>query len=316
MKRIAQQSALFGACLIVFYAVNVWVINRLYISGKRAACWVNPQFSAVGGQDFQVTHQWDSSAFYDVVVAGSSHAYRGYDPRIFAQHGLHLFTIGTGYQNALASYVLLKNDCRLKPGSLLIVDLYDNTFTGDGMGCFSRLIPNAASETTAREFLLRVPDLRLMNAYFCYLATDQGTIETQLKEGYVFNGYSQNLDSAKKTLDTTAVADEVYSFRGEYLEYLNRIIDLAQSQQCRVVLVSHPVPMSPRNLAFHQAFRAYLEPLIKQKEVRYLDFSAHNEFDPANHFMDANHLNQAGVDQYNAILLDTLASLQLISKKS
>lgn len=309
-------SCLFLFAMIVFYLFNQAVINSFYLSGKRLACWINPQFAAVGGQDRQVTLDWKPEAHYDVVVAGSSHAYRGYDPRIFQSRGFSMYTIGTGYQNTLASYVLLKNDCRPSPNSLVILDIYDNTFSGDGMGCFSRLIPNAASETSARDFLRYAFDLRLLNAYFCYAFTDQSRIETPLKPGYVFNGYSETYDSSRTVVDTSQVGTGDHSFDATYLDYIREMHALLRQQGCRLVLASHPMVVSPRSKAFHQAFRAYCDSVIQSEQLIYIDLSEHPGFHPQHHFMDGNHLNQAGVEKYNHLLLDTLQKLHLLPPTS
>jgi hypothetical protein len=315
MRKIAQNVGLFVVFLIAFYAVCVVLINRTYISGKRIACWVNPQFAAIGGQDYLVTHNWDSTASYDVVVAGSSHAYRGYDPRIFAKRKLNMYTIGTGYQNTMASLILLENDCQLTPGGLVIIDLFDNTFSGDGMGCFSRLIPNAVSTETAFDLTRAKWDIRLFNALSCYLASDNYRIETPVKEGFIYNGYSESLDSSKVVLDTLINPNTKFNFDQKYLAPLESIIDLANNRKCQVVLASHPAPNTPLNRTFHHAFLAYLEPVLRESKVIYLDYSFHTSFHPRHHFMDANHLNQAGVAIYNELLLDKLDSLKLLNKE-
>jgi hypothetical protein len=315
MAKLVRISVFFLLLMAVFYLVNQAVINSFYLSGKRLACWINPQFAAIGGQDRQVTLDWDTRVHYDVVVAGSSHAYRGYDPRLFRQFGLDLYTIGTGYQNTLASYVLLKNDCTPKPKSLVILDVYDNTFSGDGMGCFSRLIPNAASEQTARDFLRRAFDLRLLNAYFCYLFADQERSETPLKPGYVGNGYSETTDSSQVAVDTAQVEGMMYSFDPTYLHYIQQLDEMLRASDCKLVLASHPMVVSPRSVAFHRAFRDYLDPLLKSQGLTYIDFSEHLDFDPHHHFMDGNHLNQAGVDKYNRLLIDSLQKLHFLPQQ-
>ena len=43
-----------------------------------------------GGHTYVAFRQFDPKEKYDVIVLGSSHAYRGYDPEIFRQHNLKL----------------------------------------------------------------------------------------------------------------------------------------------------------------------------------------------------------------------------------
>jgi uroporphyrinogen-III synthase len=138
MKRILLKM-IFGVTLMsIFYLGLSWLINKVRIADKRAACWINPQFQRKGGQEFRLMKDWDPSAKYDVLVVGSSHAYRGYDPREFEKYNLKLFAAGSGFQNTLATYILSKDVFRPTKNSLVIIDLFDQTFVGDGGLLYTR----------------------------------------------------------------------------------------------------------------------------------------------------------------------------------
>ncbi len=316
MKQVVRVTILFVLLTAFFYLINQAVINKVYWSGKRLACTLNPQFASVGGQDRQVIVDWKNDAMYDVVIAGSSHAYRGYDPRIFRSYGYNMYTIGTGYQNTLASFLLLKNDCRPIKNSLVVLDVYDNTFSSDGMGCFSRLIANARCEASARDFLMHKFDLRLLNSYFCYVFTDLEREESPLKDGYISNGYSENQDTTKMALDSASAGVMEHEFNPTYITYIERIHKLLNELDCQLVLASHPMMLTPRNRAFHEAFRSYIDPVIQSEKLIYIDLSERVDFNPNRDFMDSNHLNQHGVEKYNKILIDTLHKLQFLPVRS
>jgi hypothetical protein len=301
---------------MICYFLALWCLHRIEVSGKRLACWINPQFAVVGGQERQIFFDWTSEQDWDVLVVGSSHAYRGYDPRIFEGVGQRLYNFGSGYQNPIASYAILKHVAQLDAGTLVVIDLYDNTFVGDGVGCFSRLLANAPNHDFAQEILLNAPDIRVMNSYFGYLFTKPNLLESPLKEGYVKNGFSSSADSSMIQLDTLSQGVDNLKFDKRYLHYLHCIIDLARSRGAHVVFASHPVPQTPINRTTHRQFVSYISDLLAKDKVPYFDLSADLRFHPRHHFMDQNHLNQSGVEMYNAMLLDSLAKYHLLNPKN
>jgi hypothetical protein len=316
MRRIVLNSFYLIGLTLACYLLSLLCLNRVEVSGKRLACWINPQFAVVGGQERQIFCDWSSEQDWDILVVGSSHAYRGYDPRIFESVGQKLYNFGSGYQNPIASYAILKDVAQLEAGTLVVIDLYDNTFVGDGVGCFSRLIANAPNHTFAQELLLNAPDIRVMNSYFGYLFTKPNNLESPLKKGYIKNGFSSSADSSMIQLDTLSQGMENLKFDKRYLHYLYSIIDLARSRGAHVVFASHPVPQTPVNSATHRQFLAFVASLLEDERVHYFDLSADLRFHPQHHFMDQNHLNQTGVELYNAMLLDSLMKYNLLNPKN
>ena len=68
----------------------------------------------------------------DIIFIGSSHCYRGFDPRIFERLGLKTFNMGSTSQTPLNSYYLIRDKLdQLKP-KLVIIELYPVILAGDG----------------------------------------------------------------------------------------------------------------------------------------------------------------------------------------
>ena len=61
-----------------------------------------------GGYTYITFRQFDRNAKYDIILLGSSHAYRGYDPAIFREHGYNMFNLGTNSQTNLYLILLRK----------------------------------------------------------------------------------------------------------------------------------------------------------------------------------------------------------------
>lgn len=290
---------------VTFYLLVCFVINRIYISDKRMACWVSPQFQRLGGQEFRIMQDWKGAGEYDVIVLGSSHAYRGYDPREFEKYNLRMYTAGSGFQNTLSSYVLLKEVFTPQKGNIVLIDVFDQTFEGDGTGSYTRLIQNVSSGSAAAELVWRQPDIRTINSLMCRMMSDLSKVEVPDEDGYLFNGYCPKSDML-----SVAPAETFKSakFNSRFGRYLRETIRLVKSKGAVPVLVSHPQPKSNTNTKFHEDFLSFIDPFIKNENVLYLDYNTDHTLNNLEHFADANHLNQAGVTLFNQVLLEELRS--------
>ena len=313
MKAIVIRALSAFVLMTLCYLGMAWVINHIHISGKRAACWINPQFQRKGGQEYRLTQDWKTSANYDIVIFGSSHAYRGYDPREFEKFGYNMFTLGSGFQNTMASYVLMENEFPLHDSSVIILDLFDKTFEGDGVGCYTRWIENASYDKTAFEMVWRQPDLRTMNSFACRMFSKGTAVEVPDEEGYLTNGYCPKLDTLKAPpaeMDTTAIR-----FNDDFLDYLDAFIARACADHHMVILVSHPQPKSQSFQVYHDKFRAFISPVLQKYNLPYLDYNSEHDLNTLQHFADVNHLNQSGVTLFNHQLLTELKARGYLPEK-
>jgi beta-hydroxyacyl-ACP dehydratase FabZ len=125
-RNIYAHTIYFGVLMVFIYLVLSLLVNQASWSDRRVVLHLNPTMARLGGQEYLMTRSFDQAADYDLFVVGSSHAYRGYDPRFFEQKGLHLFNAGSSAQHPSVSYQLLSHlaqNCPEKP--LIIVDVFD-----------------------------------------------------------------------------------------------------------------------------------------------------------------------------------------------
>jgi hypothetical protein len=309
MKKIFIKGILLLALSSIFYLGFCFAINKVQISGKRVACWFNPFFQRKGGQEYRIVRDWQPEKNYDIVVLGSSHAYRGYDPREFESAGFSLYAAGSGFQNTLATYVLANNVFKPKNNPLIIVDLFDQTFTDDGMGSFTRLIENLPDDHSAWQLVSRQPDIRSFNSYMCRLFSKQIAPEVPDEQGYLRDGYCPKLDTM--TVLPPAMSGDK-EFNTQFIKYLDRLLEYFDNNKIRYVLVSHPQPKVAGYDVFHEQFRNQITSIISRHKVQYLDYNSNHDLDNFKHFADANHLNQAGVSIFNQRLIEDMKANQLM----
>jgi hypothetical protein len=310
MRKILTTALLGLALTICFYGSMAALINRVSISNKRIACWINPQFQRIGGQEWRLVNDWPKYDPYDIVVYGSSHAYRGYDPDFFEKKGYEMFAAGSGFQNSEATYYLQSYEFPAPIGSLAIIDLFDQTYEGEGYGSFQRIIQNAGNDATAWSILKNNPDLRIFNSWMCRMMSKGMPVETPDEEGYLRNGYCPKTDSLKK--EPAAIKTTHLEFNPIFGQYLRALVQKLQNNQTKVILVSHPQPRTHSFKVYHDTFRKFIDPYINDLNVLYFDYNSDHALETFVHFADANHLNTAGVAAFNELLFTDLTNNGII----
>ena len=69
----------------------------------------------------------------DILFLGSSHAYRGFDTRIFLENGYKSFNLGSSAQTPTQTKVLVERYLGSLNPELVIYEVYPKTFTMDGV---------------------------------------------------------------------------------------------------------------------------------------------------------------------------------------
>jgi hypothetical protein len=262
-----------------------------------------------GGNTYQKFRDFDTNQIFDACVIGSSHAYRGYDPRNFKKHGLKVFNLGSSAQTPLNSYWIIRNyihsNCKL-----MIIDVDDGALSTDGFEASADLIQNISSDKAALQMATCYDNPQILNMMLLRkLNVNQPP--AYVDSFYVGNGFSENRDSIKVNLP----AENYYSFyhpNEKQLDYLEKIILDLQSKHISIIIVTHPSPKE-RSKAVHEQYLRILNPLFKKHGVLYLDYSFEHDFDSHNYFFDSNHLNQTGVNAFNEILIRDLKNKKLIN---
>ncbi len=299
MKLIVRNSlkVLLAACVI--YAGVIFIFSNVQLIDRRMSSFFIPNMQRNGGQEMQMMRDLTSNQTkYDAIVLGSSHAYRGYDPRIFEQSGMNLFNAGTSSQNAKGSLVLYNEYLRNRTG-VFILDIYDPVFELEGTESNMRLIQNVPTNTAAFALVKQEVKMYTLNALVVRFASINPTDEAPNND-YVKNGFCE-----KKGIlyAVEPLNDSVFDANEEMFVAFETLIKQMQADGTRIVLCSHPLPASPGLRNYHEKFLSRFSPLIQRLGVPYIDLTYYTEGFGVNEFADLSHLNQQGVEMYNRLLL-------------
>ena len=299
MKLIVRNSLKVLLAAFAIYVAVIFIFSNVQLIDRRMSSFFIPNMQRNGGQEMQMMRDLTSNQVkYDAIVLGSSHAYRGYDPRIFEQAGVSVFNAGTSAQNAKGSLVLYNEYLRDR-ADVFILDVYDPVFELEGTESNMRLIQNVPTNAAAFALVKQEVKMYTLNALVVRLAS------LHVKDEAPNNDYVKNGFCEKKGIlyAVEPLNDSVFDANEEMFLAFERMVKQMQADGKRIVLCSHPLPQSPGLRNYHDKFLARFSPLIERLGVPYIDLTYYTEGFGINEFADLSHLNQQGVELYNRLLL-------------
>ena len=300
MKLMIRNSLKVLLAAFAIYVAVIFIFSNVQLVDRRMSLFFIPNLQRNGGQEMQMMRDLTSNPTkYDAVVLGSSHAYRGYDPRIFEKAGVSVFNAGTSAQNAKGSLVLYNEYLRDR-ADIFILDVYDPVFELEGTESNMRLIQNVPTHAAAFALVKQEVKMYTLNALAVRLASLNLKDEAPNAD-YIKNGFCE-----KKGIlyAVEPMSDSVFDANEEMFLAFETLIKQMQSDGKRIVLCSHPLPASAGLHNYHDKFLQRFSPLIERLGVPYIDLTHYTEGFGVNEFADLSHLNQRGVELYNALLLE------------
>jgi hypothetical protein len=255
----------------------------------------------------------DSIQKIDILFIGASDAYRGFDPREFKKSGFATFNLGSSSQSPLQSEILLKDYLKVLKPEKVVYAVSNFTLCSDGVESSLDFVANRKLDRKIIPMVLKVQNAKSINtllyAWFRQnLSADNNFEEPRVTDEdiYIDGGYVEKkfLDFNKKskmTLGGSAMTTNQFQMHA-----FENILDMLKKDGIELVLLKTPV-------AHYQDYcNSYSE--IWNESQKY--FSKHGKFYNFNqpnmgfvdtlHFNDQYHLNQRGVEKFNAMLIDSL----------
>lgn len=305
MRRFLLSFAGFIVLSIVTYValVIVWGLAAPRILRKNIAY----KFGSYG---YTYSRIRDISKFshVDVLCIGSSHCYRGYDPRIFEKAHLSMFNLGSSAQTPMQTELLLKeNFDQLKPRAV-IIDVYPPVFDNDGVESTLNLISNAPIDRNLIHLALSHKNIKVFNTLIYglfrqILRLDKNYVQPTVMDSdtYVGRGYVETYQQYRPggPLGLRSVQpwpEQVAAFK--------RVTAFLKSKKVPFVIIQAPVTRANfDSYTNNQSIDSLLRTMGP-----YINANDHFHF-PDSDFLDDHHLNQRGVDLYNPAIIRMIDSL-------
>ena len=302
MRKYLFKTLLF---LIVYAILHVVAIC---IAGSTVTFYQMGSF----GQMFNRINDIPNHKNPDVLFIGSSHAYRGFDTRVFEKAGIKSFNLGSLAQTPMQTEVLFKKYLDEIAPKAIVFEIYPILFQNDGVESTADLISNDHIDVEICKLALQSGNIRLINTliygiyqeYFRNVRSKSREKTVVGNDMYVSGGYVEKLVSSAYVRDDT-IPSTVVKICPKQLEAFSNCISMAQDRQIPFLLVKSPVPPSTHSR---------LENLEEFNKVMnsfgtYLDFNDLMQLDDTC-FFDFHHLRQQGVELFNERLIQVMDSLQ------
>jgi poly-D-alanine transfer protein DltD len=311
MRLFLKNMALTGAMALVVYAVVMAVIA---LTGKVTA--PNVKFKA-SSDGFMLTRFQEAAQAkpVDVLVIGSSHAYRGFDPRLFRAHGLEIFNLGSSAQTPIQSEYLLNQYLDVFKPKTVILEVMPNTFTSDGTESAIDLFSFHPADAGMFALALKVKTPTAINSYaysfFRHLKRDFRNWHENKKsdsDQYIDGGYVEKFRFDSLPPVQEASVPQKLTFIWKQKRAFFSMLETLQSRNIRVELIQAPVTAHWfSGIANNNEIDQFFGEVSQQfKNVRYHNYAQLLARNETGYFYDYHHMNQKGVDLFNSKLLNDL----------
>lgn len=247
----------------------------------------------------------------DLLILGSSHAYRGFDTRVFEKHGLSAFNLGSSSQSPIQTNVLLNQYLDHLNPKLVVLEVYAGTLGIDGVESSLDLAANNKMDWNYIKTLADLKNIRSVNSaiYGSFrevFGLNDNFVEDLIqaedkyvKGGFVETEFRQNPLNNEKS--------QAWEINPTQIKYLERNIELLNDKNIPFILVQAPIT----NKLYQAKTNNEEVDQLLSKLGHYKNFQGDLELNDTLDFYDSNHLNQPAVERFNAYFLNYLKTENL-----
>ena len=242
----------------------------------------------------------------DILFLGSSHSYRGFDPRIFKRNGLNTFNLGSSAQSHLQTEVLLKRYLDTISPKLIIYEVYPGTFSSDGVESSLDIVANDKNDFESIRMAIAQNHIKVYNTLVYGFYRDIFKKNTNYQEDFVKENdtYIEGGFVEKKLqyFEPTEFNKTQWYINNKQFSYFEEVLLLINERNIPFILIQ--VPITPTR---YKAYSNNSEFNDKMKKYGvYYNFNELIELNDELHFYNSHHLNQNGVEIFNTELIEIL----------
>ena len=293
--------------ILFFIPITIFIyILLICIWGDISPRILNSNLSGLGPSGFMKNRIEDIKNYsnVDILFMGSSHAYRGFDPRIFNKNDFTTFNLGSSAQTPLQTEILVERYLDILNPKTIIYEVSPASFCSDGIESTLDIIANTKINSdiillSMKQNHIKVYNALIYNLYKQIFYKNKYYVDKNFykDDTYVSGGYvERNISyfSMKK------YNNQRWEFNPKQFDAFIRIIDKLRSRNIKIILVQVPVT--------YELYKSYTN--NKEFDIKinsygdYFNFNNNILLNDSLHFYDSDHLNQNGVKLFNDKLID------------
>jgi len=322
MRKITR-SFLFVGLLPLIYLLSILLFSKLHFKGRPLLYSITRNYVVAGGwgQSLRKFREIDTVKDVDLLFLGSSHVYRGFDPRYFAEIGYSSFNMGTSSQTPLNSFFLLKKYFEQLNPKLIVLEVYPLLLSTDGIESYFDLVVNMqhTKEIVEMAFALKTPlainslvGTKLERINHPLSEANQKEIENEI---YISGGYCETKQTKNGAKFTNKIS--TISTNDSQIKYLSKIIAYAKQHRTKIVLVTQPLPNEYLNTIKNYAtITRKISEIACESNVIYIDYNSKVTFNTGEDFFDKDHLTVSGVKKFNSVFSNDMLELRMFPPKT
>ncbi|OYU81513.1 MAG: hypothetical protein CFE23_03340 [Flavobacterium sp. BFFFF1] len=299
MKKFIKSLLAFAAFTVVFYVIMVCVWGS--VVPKKLNLNMMYRIGSNGHMNSRLKEAKQTENV-DILFLGSSHAYRGFDTRIFKEAGYNSFNLGSSSQSPIQTEILLKRYLDKLNPKMVVYEVYANTFCSDGVESSLDIIANDKNDAKSLDMAFRQNHIKVYNTLIFGFYSDLMKRNAKYKEKadkgedhYVRGGfiekdlrYFKNVKYDKK---------RKWEFNPAQFAAFERNIALLKKKGIKFVLVQSPI--TPSLYQSYENNNVFDEKMKKYADSNYYNFNEIVRLNDSLDFNDADHLNQNGVNKFD-----------------
>lgn len=242
----------------------------------------------------------------DILFLGSSHAYRGFDTRIFEKHGKKVINLGSSAQTPIQTNVLLNRYLNHLNPKLIVYEVYPNIFSSDGVEASLIIIANDKNDIDSFKMAIDINNAKTYNTLLYTLLrnifVNKSIYNYQAITGedkYIKNGF---VEKEMKYFKYINYEQNIWKFNEKQFIVFEKILSTLEKKGIKIVFVYAPI--TPNLYKSYSNNTEY--DIIMNKYGEYYNFNTLLNLDDSLHFYDPDHLNQKGVEIFNNKLIEIL----------
>lgn len=296
MKQLLRNIILFLPLALCFTVLMLWIFGGTgYLQNVTYR---------LGHDDHLHTKVLEARQVHDVDVLflGSSHAYRTFDPRIYAQRNLRTFNLGSSNQTPLQTEVLLHSLLDSLRPRLVVFEVHPDIMAHDGVEAAIYQLCNVPPCWAMVPMALRTHNMRVW-ATAAYaiphnLCSEEYKRFVEPQGMYVPGGY---VEHEPATYSPQPIPATVIRPLPQQLDALHRCTRMFERRGIPYLLLE--VPDTRVMLDAYTNLADFQSRMSGYGKFCFMPLSSLND---SLHFYDREHLNSAGVNLYNNFICDSL----------
>lgn len=242
----------------------------------------------------------------DLLFLGSSHAYRGFDTRIFNQRlNLTSLNMGSSAQTHIQTKVLLNRYLDSINPKLIIYEVFPNLLCNKGIESAIDIMVSDKIDYNFIDMLYNINDFKLYNNFLHYYLNKYLNFISKHhhlynEDTYINGGYVER--KIKYFDKNKSYNKKKYELIDYQLNSFFENIKIIRNKNISYLLVQ--APLTSKYYESHTN-NSYVDS-IYSSQGKYYNFNNILKLNDSLHFYDNNHLNQNGVKIFNNKLIDIL----------